>query len=83
MRLNERKSRLTFVTTDEVRYKSKYRAVVVEVDRSGFGGTVRLEGTRARFAFSFAGLYNHAVQVQVSRERSEKRAKAKAKKVGQ
>jgi hypothetical protein len=51
----------------------------VEVNRDGFGGTVRLEGTRKRFDFSFGGLYNTAVRLEVERQRSEKKvAKRKA-----
>lgn len=70
--LADRKSLLKFVTSDEVRYRGKYRRVVIEVDRDGFTAKARLEGTRQRFPFSFAGLYSHAVKISVEKERAAK-----------
>lgn len=78
-RLSQRKSRLIFVTEDEVRYRGKYRRVVVEADASGYTARLRLEGTRARFEVSWAGIYQQAVKWHVE---SERRAKRLAKKEG-
>jgi uncharacterized protein (DUF952 family) len=81
-RLANRKTRLTFATEDNVRYRGRLRCVVVEVDADGYGGAVRLEGTRARFPFSFAGLYNDAVKKQVEAALAVKRAAKKSAKAG-
>jgi hypothetical protein len=73
-RLSKRKSALSFISEDTIRYRGRLRNIVVEVDRSGYTGVVRLEGTRQRFSFSFAGIYNHAVQLAVKQKQAEKRA---------
>jgi hypothetical protein len=70
--ITNRKSRLAFVTSDEVRYRGRYRRVIVEVHRDGTTADVRLEGTRARFPFSFGGLYNHAVKLEVAKKKALK-----------
>lgn len=70
--LKDRKTRLAFTTEDVVRYRGQLRRVVVEVDRHGMCGFVRLENTRTRFQFSFGGLYNYAVKNAVAHARMEK-----------
>ena len=75
--LISRKSRLCFISEDCARYRGKLRRVVVEVDKTGYGGTVRLEGTRTRFPFSFAGLYDYAVKIDVEKQRAVRKATRK------
>jgi hypothetical protein len=70
--LKDRKTRLAFTTEDTIRYRRALRRVVVEVDRHGMCGFVRLEGTRTRFPFSFGGLYDYAVKNAVARAKAEK-----------
>lgn len=74
--LAKRKSRLTFETSDSVRYRGRLREVVIEATE--YTAAVRLKGTRQRFEMSWAGIYNHAVRVAVEKARSEK----KTRKVG-
>lgn len=78
-RLSQRKSRLTFVTEDEIRYRGKYRRVVVEADASGYIARLRLEGTRARFEVSWAGVYQQAAKLHVEAQRRAKREAKKGK----
>lgn len=73
--LDTRKSRLAFITSDEIRYRGKSRRVVVEVHRSGMTADIRLEGTRQRFPISFGGIYNQAVKIEVERKRAVKKGK--------
>lgn len=75
--LETRKSRLCFMTSDTVRYRGKLRRVVVEVDTQGRTAQFRLEGTRARFPLSFAGMYVQAVKLQVEQVRAAKKASKK------
>lgn len=70
--LKDRKTRLQFTTEDVIRYRRTLRRVVVEVDRHGMSGYVRLEGTRTRFPFSFGGLFDYAVKNSVARAKAEK-----------
>lgn len=72
--LISRKSRLCFMSEDVVRYRGKLRRVVVEVDTQGRQASLRLEGTRARFPLSFAGMYCQAVKLEVERQRAAKKA---------
>lgn len=76
--LLSRKSRLAFVSEDVVRYRGKLRRVVVEVEKDGYAGYVRLEGTRQRFPFSFGGLYNYSVQRFTDKEVAARKAAKKA-----
>lgn len=71
--LAKRKSRLTFETSDAVRYRGRLREVVIEATE--YTAAVRLKGTRQRFEMSWAGIYNHAVRVAVEKARAEKKAK--------
>jgi len=76
-KLANRKSMLRFVTEDTVRYRGKLRRVVVEVSRCGYTGEIRLEGTRARFPFSWAGLYQSAAARAEAKARAERKEKKK------
>jgi hypothetical protein len=71
--LAKRKSRLTFETSDAVRYRGKLREVVIEAEQ--YSANVRLKGSRARFPISWAGIYNQAVKIAVEKQRAEKKAK--------
>lgn len=71
--LAKRKSRLTFETSDAVRYRGKQREVVIEATE--YTASVRLKGTRQRFEMSWAGIYNHAVRVAVEKARAEKKVR--------
>lgn len=75
--LASRKTRLTILSEDTARYRGKLRRVVVEVDKTGYGGMVRLERTRQRYPFSFAGLHDYAVKIAVEKARAERKAKRK------
>jgi len=76
--LISRKSRLCFASEDCIRYRGKLRRVIVEVDKNGYTGFVRLEGTRQRYPFSFGGLYNHSVQRFTEKEMAARKAAKKA-----
>jgi uncharacterized protein YqiB (DUF1249 family) len=71
--LAKRKSRLTFETSDSIRYRGRLREVVIEATE--YTAHVRLKGTRQRFEMSWAGIYNHAVRVAVEKARAEKKAR--------
>lgn len=74
--LAKRKSRLTFETSDVVRYRGRLREVVIEATE--YTASVRLKGTRQRFEVSWAGVYNHAVKVAVEKQRAERKAQRRA-----
>lgn len=82
--LSQRKTRLQFTTGAEVRYRGKLRAVVVEVNNE-HTASVRLQGTRQRYEFSWHWLHDMAADLYARRERDrrkkerEERRKARAK----
>ena len=78
-RLAERKTKLQFITGAEIRYRGKMRAVVVEID-SAFTATVRLQGTRLRYPFSWHGLHDYAADIFVRNERARIKAERDARK---
>lgn len=71
-RLSERKTKLQFTTDAEVRYRGKMRAVVIEV-QNGYCASVRLQGTRQRYEFSWHGLHDWAADLFAKRQRDLKR----------
>lgn len=73
--LAKRKSRLIFETSDTVRYRGKLREVVVEAHQEF--AYIRLKGTRQRFLISWAGIFSHAVKINVDKQRAEKKARRK------
>jgi hypothetical protein len=75
-KLSERKTRLSFTTDAEVRYRGKLRAIIVEVDNP-FSGSIRLAGTRQRYPFSWHGLHDYAAEMFARSER-ERRKKERA-----
>lgn len=80
--LSDRKTKLQFTTGAEVRYRGRMRAVVVEVNNA-YTATVRLQGTRQRYEFSWHGLHDWAADLHARRERErrkqEREARRKAK----
>jgi len=78
--LAARKTRLSFTTGAEIRYRGKMRAVVVEVDNP-FMATVRLAGTRQRYPFSWHGLHDYAAELFARNQReAQKKARAERRK---
>lgn len=78
-RLSQRKTRLCFTTDAEIRYRSRMRAVVVEVE-NGFHASVRLAGTRQRYPFSWEWLFKNAADLFARQERERrKRERAERK----
>ena len=71
-KLSQRKSRLAFTTDAEVRYRGKFRAVVIEVDNP-FTASVRLAGTRQRYPFSWHWLHDQAADLFARTERDRKK----------
>jgi hypothetical protein len=72
-KLSARKTRLSFTTDAEVRYRGKLRNVVIEV-ANGFTANVRLSGTRQRYAFSWHGLHDWAADLFAKHERERRKA---------
>ncbi len=70
--LAKRRTRLTFETSDSVRYRVKLREVIIEANE--YTASIRLKGTRQRFEISWAGIYNQAVKVAVAASRAERKA---------
>lgn len=75
-KLSQRKTKLSFTTDAEVRYRGRLRAVVIEVE-NGYTATVRLAGTRSRYPFSWRGLHDWAAELYARQER-ERRKKERA-----
>ena len=73
-KLSARKTKLQFVTADEVREAGKYRAVVIEAHPRHC--VLRLHGLRTGFVVSYAAVYSLAVKQALAAERE---AKKKAK----
>jgi hypothetical protein len=80
-RLSERKTKLSFVTDAEVRHRGRMRRVVVEA-HNGFTASVRLQGTRQRYEFSWHGLHDWAAELHARREK-ERKKKERAVRNGQ
>lgn len=59
--LSKRRTRLMFTTDATVRYKGQSRPLVIEVPQgNGFTATIRLQGTRTRYDFSWLGVFDRA-----------------------
>lgn len=71
-KLATRKTRLSFTTGAEIRYRGKMRAVVIEVDNP-FIASVRLSGTRQRYQFSWHWLHDAAADLFSRAERDRKK----------
>lgn len=77
-KLAERKTRLSFVTDAEMRYRGKMRAVVIEID-SPHTATARLQGTRVRYPFSWEGVFVQAADRFAKMERERRKLERKAR----
>lgn len=71
MKVSERKTKLTFVTDDLVRFRGRLRPVVVDVYPTT--ADIRLQGTRTRYPISWAAIYDRACKIAAEIRRSEKR----------
>lgn len=74
--LSKRKTKLQFITANEVRERGRYRQVIIEAQPQY--AVVRLQGMRKGFVITYAGIYDAAVKIAVAAERAEKAAKKKA-----
>lgn len=77
-KLIDRKSKLSFETSDEIRERGKYRALIVGAHPTHV--ELRLKGMRQGISISWSGVYNLAMQREVLRRKAEKKAARKAKK---
>lgn len=77
-RLSQRKSRLSFETEAQVRYRGKYRSVIVEPDLRGDVVSLRLKGTRVRYELTWQGIFERGAIVHADRQRRERKAARKA-----
>lgn len=74
--LRDRKSRLSFITNSTARYRSKERAIVMEVFPEY--AAVRLLGTRTRYEVSWRAVFDLAAEIQARRELQRRRESRKA-----
>lgn len=72
MRLDKRKTRLSFVTSSTFRYRGKEREIVVEAQP--YFATVRLAGTQQRYAVSWTGVYQLAAEIFARQQREARKA---------
>lgn len=71
-KLSQRKSRLKFEVSTEVRSGRKLRAIIVECGE--YTATIRLKGTRQRLEVDWEGVYVLAAKKEANRVRAEKLA---------
>lgn len=72
MKLSARKTRLTFITNQTVRYRGKLREIVIEVFPEH--AAVRLLGTRTRYEVSWRGVFDLAAEIYARREKERRKA---------
>lgn len=77
MRLDKRKTRLSFVTSSTFRYRGKEREIVVEAQP--YLATVRLAGTQQRYAVSWTSVYQLAGEIFARKQREARKAERKRK----
>ena len=70
--LAERKTRLVFETSDQVRERGAWRSVIVEA-HPGYA-VVRLKGLRGRFEICYGTVYQEAARIAAERKRRERAA---------
>jgi hypothetical protein len=73
--LAERKTRLVFETSDQVRECGAWRPVIVEA-HAGYA-VLRLKGLRGRFEICYGTVYQQAARIAAERARAEKKAAKK------
>jgi hypothetical protein len=71
--LSKRKTRLSFITADEVREQGRYRQVIIEA-HPGYA-VIRLHGLRRAFTLTYGAMYQFSVRQAVEQARREKAAK--------
>ena len=76
-RLDSRKSRLVFTTSDTIRERGKLREIVVEP--TPYLVTIRLKGCRQRLTVSYGAIYNLAAKIAAEQQRKERIEKRKQK----
>ena len=77
--LSERKTRLCFTTSAEIRYRGKLRPVVIEAE-NGYWANARLARTRQRYPFSWEAVFVTAAKLFAEKERARrKRTRAQRK----
>ena len=81
-KLSQRKTKLTFITDAEVRHRGKMRPVVVEA-HNGFTASVRLQGTRQRYDFSWHGLHDWAAELHARRKKERMKKERAERRRGQ
>ncbi len=74
--LATRKTRLSFETDAEVRYRGKMRSIVIEANDT-YNATVRLKGTRQRLEISWLAVHDLAAKIAADRERAARKAAPK------
>lgn len=75
-KLQDRRTRLVFETSDETRERGKHRPVIVEAFPTH--AVLRLKGMRKGIAVSWLGMLQHGIKLEVERAKAEKRAAKKA-----
>jgi len=78
--LAQRKTRLVFETSSEVRSRGKYRQVIFAAEP--YAAYVRLKGTKQRLPITYAQIYDLAAKLEANRVRAEKKAARDARKGG-
>jgi hypothetical protein len=71
--LRHRKTRLVIETDAEIRYRGKYRAVIIEP--APMICVARLKGTRVRYEMSWQSIFERAAHITAERERQERKLK--------
>lgn len=72
-RLEQRKTKLVFETSDRVRERGAWRQVVVEA-KPGYA-LLRLKGLRTAFPLCYGTAYQQAQRIEAERSRAAKRMK--------
>ena len=75
-RLDSRKSRLIFTTSDTIRERGKLREIILEP--TPYLVTIRLKGCRQRLQLSYGAIYSLAAKIaaeQARKDRAEKKRK--------
>jgi hypothetical protein len=73
--LRDRKTRLTFETDQELRYRGKLRPVIVMPQP--WLCAVRLKGTQTTYEISWETIFKHAAQLAANRLREERKTRRK------
>lgn len=75
-RIAERKTKLAAITNAVARYRSRERAIVVEIYPET--AVLRLLGTRTRYVVSWRGVFDFAARITAEAARAERRRKKAA-----